>query len=83
MFATRTAQETAADAVQIFGGRGITKTGMGALIEGVRSLLFFFSSRAFFFSDGGDGGLGSIIGPCRLMLSLVEVSGSVHWWLFC
>lgn len=33
MYATRTAQETAADAVQIFGGRGITKTGMGRFIE--------------------------------------------------
>ncbi|PPQ67496.1 hypothetical protein CVT25_006037 [Psilocybe cyanescens] len=33
MQATRSAQETAADAVQIFGGRGITKTGMGEFIE--------------------------------------------------
>lgn len=33
MHATRTAQETATDAVQIFGGRGITKTGMGQYIE--------------------------------------------------
>jgi len=33
MYATRTSQETAADAVQIFGGRGITKTGMGKHIE--------------------------------------------------
>ncbi|KAF7374934.1 Acyl-CoA dehydrogenase [Mycena sanguinolenta] len=33
MYATRTAQETAADAVQIFGGRGITRTGMGKHIE--------------------------------------------------
>ncbi|KAF7424420.1 hypothetical protein PC9H_009727 [Pleurotus ostreatus] len=33
MYATRSAQETATDAVQIFGGRGITKTGMGAMIE--------------------------------------------------
>jgi alkylation response protein AidB-like acyl-CoA dehydrogenase len=33
MYATRSAQETAADAVQIFGGRGITKTGMGRFIE--------------------------------------------------
>lgn len=33
MNATRSAQETAADAVQIFGGRGITKTGMGRFIE--------------------------------------------------
>nr|GAT49476.1 acyl-CoA dehydrogenase [Mycena chlorophos] len=32
-FATKTAQETAEDAVQIFGGRGITKTGMGKHIE--------------------------------------------------
>ena len=35
MYATRTAQETAEDAVQIFGGRGITKTGMGRVIEHV------------------------------------------------
>ncbi|KAJ7773186.1 acyl-CoA dehydrogenase [Mycena metata] len=33
MYATKTAQETAADAVQIFGGRGITRTGMGKNIE--------------------------------------------------
>ncbi|PPQ69164.1 hypothetical protein CVT26_003538 [Gymnopilus dilepis] len=33
MYATRSAQETATDAVQIFGGRGITRTGMGASIE--------------------------------------------------
>ncbi|KAJ7931440.1 acyl-CoA dehydrogenase [Mycena leptocephala] len=33
MYATRTAQETAADAVQIFGGRGITRGGIGRHIE--------------------------------------------------
>lgn len=33
MFCTRSAQQTAADAVQIFGGRGITKTGLGSAIE--------------------------------------------------
>ncbi|KAF8532187.1 acyl-CoA dehydrogenase/oxidase [Gautieria morchelliformis] len=33
MYCTRTAQETAEDAVQIFGGRGITRTGMGRFIE--------------------------------------------------
>ncbi|EAU85502.1 acyl-CoA dehydrogenase [Coprinopsis cinerea okayama7 len=32
-YATSTAQETARDAVQIFGGRGITRTGMGRFIE--------------------------------------------------
>ncbi|KAF7310093.1 Acyl-CoA dehydrogenase [Mycena indigotica] len=32
-YATKTAQETAEDAVQIFGGRGITRTGMGRHIE--------------------------------------------------
>ncbi|KAJ7494660.1 acyl-CoA dehydrogenase NM domain-like protein [Mycena galericulata] len=32
-FCTSSAQETAADAVQIFGGRGITRTGMGRFIE--------------------------------------------------
>jgi len=33
MFSTRSAQDTATDAVQIFGGRGITQTGMGRFIE--------------------------------------------------
>ncbi|KAJ3500620.1 hypothetical protein NLJ89_g9712 [Agrocybe chaxingu] len=33
MHATRTAQLTATDAVQLFGGRGITRTGMGEHIE--------------------------------------------------
>ncbi|TFY74076.1 hypothetical protein EWM64_g9936 [Hericium alpestre] len=33
MHCTQTAQETARDAVQIFGGRGISKTGMGRFIE--------------------------------------------------
>jgi len=33
MFCTRSAQETAADAVQVFGGRGITKTGLGSGVE--------------------------------------------------
>ncbi|RPD61123.1 acyl-CoA dehydrogenase NM domain-like protein [Lentinus tigrinus ALCF2SS1-7] len=33
MFITRSAQDVARDAVQIFGGRGITKTGMGKHIE--------------------------------------------------
>ena len=32
-FSTKAAQETAAEAVQIFGGRGITKTGIGRFIE--------------------------------------------------
>ncbi|KAI0078779.1 acyl-CoA dehydrogenase NM domain-like protein [Panus rudis PR-1116 ss-1] len=33
MYLTRSGQETARDAVQIFGGRGITRTGMGKGIE--------------------------------------------------
>ncbi|KAJ7284902.1 acyl-CoA dehydrogenase [Mycena rebaudengoi] len=33
MYATQTAQQTAADAVQIFGGRGISRGGMGKHIE--------------------------------------------------
>lgn len=37
MAATQSAQETARDAVQLFGGRGITKTGMGRFIEHVSS----------------------------------------------
>ena len=41
MYATRTSQETAEDAVQIFGGRGITRTGMGRFIEHVSVRLGF------------------------------------------
>jgi len=33
MYCTKTAQQTAEDATQIFGGRGITRTGMGKFIE--------------------------------------------------
>lgn len=33
MFATRSAHEIADEAVQIFGGRALTRTGMGATIE--------------------------------------------------
>ncbi|KAN0113423.1 Acyl-CoA dehydrogenase/oxidase, N-terminal and middle domain containing protein [Russula decolorans] len=33
MYSTRCAQDTARDAVQIFGGRGITQTGMGRFIK--------------------------------------------------
>ncbi|KAI0734195.1 peroxisomal acyl-CoA-dehydrogenase [Fomitopsis betulina] len=33
MYSTRSAQQTATDAVQIFGGRGITQSGMGRHIE--------------------------------------------------
>ncbi|CAL1716402.1 unnamed protein product [Somion occarium] len=33
MYLTRSGQDTARDAVQIFGGRGITRTGMGKYIE--------------------------------------------------
>jgi alkylation response protein AidB-like acyl-CoA dehydrogenase len=35
MYTTQTAQDTARDAVQIFGGRGITRTGMGRFVEHV------------------------------------------------
>lgn len=35
MHATRSSQETATEAVQVFGGRGITRTGMGQYIEHV------------------------------------------------
>ncbi|GJE96594.1 acyl-CoA dehydrogenase [Phanerochaete sordida] len=33
MYSTRCAQQTAVDAVQMFGGRGVTQSGMGRLIE--------------------------------------------------
>ncbi|KAJ6494762.1 acyl-CoA dehydrogenase/oxidase [Mycena vitilis] len=39
MHSTRASQATAADAVQIFGGRGITQTGMGRFIEHFRRTL--------------------------------------------
>lgn len=38
MYSTHTSQETAADAVQVFGGRGITRSGMGKFIEHVSSM---------------------------------------------
>ena len=44
MYATQTAQETARDAVQIFGGRGITRTGMGRFVEHVSSGSRHFTS---------------------------------------
>lgn len=33
MYSTKSAQQTATDAVQLFGGRGISRTGMGKFIE--------------------------------------------------
>ena len=37
-FVSRSGRETAEDATQIFGGRGITMGGMGRIIENVRHL---------------------------------------------
>ncbi|KAF5371822.1 hypothetical protein D9615_009550 [Tricholomella constricta] len=44
-YCTETAQETARDAVQIFGGRGITRTGMGRFIEHYHRTVPFDASR--------------------------------------
>ena len=44
MYSTRCAQDTARDAVQIFGGRGITQTGMGRLIEHASRLLAWYAA---------------------------------------
>jgi len=46
-YSTSSAQDTARDAVQIFGGRGITTSGMGQFIEHVRPRLL--SSQVFHF----------------------------------
>ena len=43
MYATQTAQDTARDAVQIFGGRGITRTGMGRMVEHVSNRYTLYS----------------------------------------
>ncbi|KAH7101922.1 acyl-CoA dehydrogenase NM domain-like protein [Auriculariales sp. MPI-PUGE-AT-0066] len=43
MYLTQNAQETARDAVQIFGGRGITRTGMGRFIEHYHRTITFDS----------------------------------------
>ncbi|KAJ7494657.1 acyl-CoA dehydrogenase [Mycena galericulata] len=43
MYATKTAQETATDAVQIFGGRGISRGGMGKHIEHYHRTVVFDS----------------------------------------
>ncbi|KAG9045043.1 hypothetical protein FS837_007146 [Tulasnella sp. UAMH 9824] len=42
-YCTSTAQDTARDAVQIFGGRGITRTGMGRFIEHYHTTVTFDS----------------------------------------
>jgi len=43
MHLTQSAQETARDAVQLFGGRGITKSGMGSFVERYHSGVLFDS----------------------------------------
>ncbi|KAH9957398.1 acyl-CoA dehydrogenase NM domain-like protein [Russula dissimulans] len=43
MYSTQSAQDTARDAVQIFGGRGITQTGMGRFIEHYHRTITFDS----------------------------------------
>lgn len=60
MYATRTAQETARDAVQIFGGRGITRTGMGRFIEHYHRTVTFDS-----LLGGAEGKLDSLLGYTR------------------
>jgi alkylation response protein AidB-like acyl-CoA dehydrogenase len=37
-YVTKCSRETAEDATQIFGGRGITKTGMGKFVENVSAV---------------------------------------------
>ena len=69
MTATRAAQDTARDAVQIFGGRGITKTGMGRMIEHVRMPAASHLLR----SDALPRDC-SITGPCRSTRFWAEVS---------
>lgn len=55
-FITRIGRETAEDATQLFGGRGITVTGMGKLIENVRPrltpLVFSYSPTGLYSSIG-------------------------------
>ena len=43
-YSTHSAQITAADAVQIFGGRGITQTGMGRFVEHLSTSSAMFAS---------------------------------------
>lgn len=43
-YSTACGQDTARDAVQIFGGRGITQTGMGKYIEHVNTLALHYRS---------------------------------------
>ena len=42
MYSTQCAQDTARDAVQLFGGRGITQTGMGRFVEHVGRVSWLF-----------------------------------------
>lgn len=66
--ATQAAQDTARDAVQLFGGRGITQSGMGRFIEHVSPhlLLRILKRVDIFFS--------STIESFRSILCLGEVS---------
>ena len=57
MYSTRCAQESAADAVQIFGGRSVTQTGMGRFIEHYHRTIPF------------DALLGGGKQSCRLLMS--------------
>jgi len=71
MYATRTAQETARDAVQIFGGRGITRTGMGRFIEHYHRTVTFDSLL------GGAEGMFTIWMPGTSLMSNPDVLGDL------
>ena len=69
-YSTQCAQDTARDAVQIFGGRGITKTGMGKFIEHVsRTSVPCYWNKLICFH--------STIERSRLTRFLEEVSGDI------
>lgn len=66
-YSTACGQDTARDAVQVFGGRGITQTGMGRFIEHVCISLAHHPSRHLLLTAD----MNSITGPFHLMHSLV------------
>ncbi|TFK72901.1 acyl-CoA dehydrogenase NM domain-like protein [Pluteus cervinus] len=69
MYSTRAAQETAADAVQIFGGRGITRTGMGRLVEHYHRTLLI---------DAVGGGAEDVLGDLGVRQALRKMPDSAR-----
>jgi alkylation response protein AidB-like acyl-CoA dehydrogenase len=72
MFATRSAHECADEAVQIFGGRALTQTGMGRTIE-----MFHRTYKFDAILGGAEGMLTDILLSVRMLIWGTEVLGDL------